>query len=118
MLSGSTVPIQIKVFVLLVIAPAFFGCALTPNVDNRKPGRPWSYYGDLVSVYRDQTGGTKVELVWMDQVQFTRSPYQLTLPGVMAAECGFGLLFIQMATATTPDRTAVMEKEHPVTRVT
>ena len=76
MLSGSTVPIQIKLFVLLVIAPAFFGCALTPNVDNRKPGRPWSYYGDLVSVYRDQTGGTKVELVWMDQVQFTRVTQQ------------------------------------------
>jgi hypothetical protein len=72
MLSGSTVPVQIKLFVLLVLASAFFGCALTPNVDNRKPGRPWSYYGDLASVYRDQTGGTKVELVWLDQVLFTR----------------------------------------------
>jgi hypothetical protein len=71
-----------KLFVLLVIAPAFFGCALTSNVDTRKPGRPWNYYGDLVNVYRDQTGGTKVELVWMDQVQFLRverSEFQKTV---------------------------------------
>jgi hypothetical protein len=61
-----------KLFVLLMIAPAFFGCALTPNVDTRKPGRPWNYYGNLVSVYRDQTGGTQVALVWLDQVQFRR----------------------------------------------
>ena len=50
------------------LASAFFGCALTPNVDNRKPGQPWNYYGDLANVYRDQTGGTKVALVWLDQV--------------------------------------------------
>ena len=61
-----------KLFVLLLIAPAFLGCALTPNVDTRKAGQPWNYYGDLGSVYRDQTGGTQVALVWLDQVQFRR----------------------------------------------
>jgi (2Fe-2S) ferredoxin len=61
-----------KAFVLLMIAPAFFGCALTPNVDTRKPGQQWNYYGDLLNVYRDQTGGTPVDLVWLDQVYFQR----------------------------------------------
>ncbi|MBV9644419.1 MAG: hypothetical protein JO334_12675 [Verrucomicrobia bacterium] len=61
-----------KSFVLLMVAPAFFGCALTPNVNTRKPGQPWNYYGDLVNVYRDQTRGAKVELIWLDQVQFER----------------------------------------------
>jgi hypothetical protein len=61
-----------KLFVLLMIAPTFVGCVLAPNVNTRKPGQPWNYYGDLASVYRDQTGGTRVELVWLDQVQFRR----------------------------------------------
>lgn len=61
-----------KLFFLLVIAPAFFGCAMTQNVDTRKAGQPWNYYGDLSRVYRDQTRGTQVALVWMDQVQFQR----------------------------------------------
>jgi hypothetical protein len=61
-----------KLFVLLLIATAFFGCALTPNVDTRKPGQPWNYYGDLGPLYRDQTGGTRVDLVWMEQVTFVR----------------------------------------------
>jgi hypothetical protein len=61
-----------KLFVLLILAPVFVGCALTPNVNNRKAGRPWNYYGDLRSLYRDQTGGTQVALIWMDQVQFHR----------------------------------------------
>jgi uncharacterized protein YceK len=64
--------IRMRLFVLLVIALVFVGCALTPSVDNRKPGQRWNYYGDLLSVYRDQTGGTRVELVWLDQVQFQR----------------------------------------------
>jgi len=71
-----------KRFVLLMIAPAFLGCALTPNVNTRKPGQPWNYYGDLVSVYRDQTGGAKVVLVWLDQVVFQRvnpSEFQKTV---------------------------------------
>lgn len=61
-----------KFFVLLIVAPVFFGCALTPNVDTRKPGQPWNYYGDLVDVYRDQTRRAKVELIWLDEVQFQR----------------------------------------------
>lgn len=61
-----------KLLILLMIAPLFVGCALTPSVNTRKPGQRWNYYGDLLSVYRDQTGGTRVELVWLDQVQFQR----------------------------------------------
>jgi len=72
MLPGSGVRIQMKFFVLLIVAPVFFGCAFTPNVNTRKAGQPWNYYGDLVSLYRDQTGGTQVALVWLDQVQFKR----------------------------------------------
>lgn len=63
---------EMKRFVLLMIAPAFFGCAMTPNVNTRKAGQSWNYYGDLVNVYRDQTAGTKVALVSLDQVQYRR----------------------------------------------
>jgi hypothetical protein len=69
---GRLVRIQMKFFALLILAPAFLGCALTPNVNTRKAGQPWNYYGDLGSVYRDQTRGTQVALVWLDQVQFQR----------------------------------------------
>jgi hypothetical protein len=72
MFEDSVVRVHMKLIVLLMVAPAFFGCVSTPNVDTRKPGRPWNYYGDLVSVYRDQTGGAKVDLVWLDQVVFRR----------------------------------------------
>jgi hypothetical protein len=61
-----------KIFAMLMISFGFVGCALTPSVDTRKPGQPWNYYGDLSSVYRDQTRGTRVALVWLDQVQFQR----------------------------------------------
>ena len=57
--------------VLLMLASAFCGCALTPNVDTRKPGEKWNYYGDLTSFYRDETRGSPVALVWLEQVQFT-----------------------------------------------
>ena len=72
MFEGSVVRVHMKLIVLLMVAPVFFGCVSTPNVNTRKPGRPWNYYGDLLSVYRDQTGGTKVDLVWLDQVGFRR----------------------------------------------
>ena len=75
-----------KRFVLLMIAPAFLGCAMTPNVNNRKAGQPWNYYGNLTSLYRDQTGGTKPALVWMDQVQFQRvqpSDFRKTVRGLL-----------------------------------
>jgi hypothetical protein len=68
-----------KFLVLLILALVFFGCALTPTVNTRKAGQPWNYYGDLSSVYRDQTGGVQVALVWLDQVQFqkvNRSEFQ------------------------------------------
>ena len=60
-----------KLPVLLMLASAFCGCALTPNVDTRKPGEKWNYYGDLTSFYRDETRGSPVALVWLEQVQFT-----------------------------------------------
>src|ERR1700758_1341803 len=68
-----------KFLVPLILALAFFGCELTPTVNTRKAGEPWNYYGDLSSVYRDQTRGVQVALVWLDQVQFqkvNRSEFQ------------------------------------------
>jgi len=54
-------------------------CALTPNVDTRRAGQHWNYYGDLVDIYRDQTGGRPVALVWLNQVQFMQvSPGDFT----------------------------------------
>jgi hypothetical protein len=61
-----------RFLILLIPVLIFFGCALTPTVNTRKPGQPWNYYGDLMSVYRDQTGGQRVALVWLDQVQFSK----------------------------------------------
>jgi hypothetical protein len=66
------VRIQMKHFILLILASVLLGCAMTPNVDTRKAGRPWNYYGDLVSVYRDETQGIPVALVWLGEVQFQR----------------------------------------------
>ena len=61
-----------KLVMLVILGSAFCGCTLTPNVDTRKPGQPWHYYGDLSSLYRDETKGSPVALVWVEQVQFTR----------------------------------------------
>jgi hypothetical protein len=61
-----------KLCLLVLALPFLVGCAITPNVDTRKPGQPWNYYGDLTSVYQDQTGGARVALVWLEQVQFNR----------------------------------------------
>ncbi len=77
-----------KRFALLLIVLALFGCVMTPNVNNRKASRPWNYYGDLVNVYRDQTGGAKVALVWLDQVLFLRADqrdFQKTVRTYMTA---------------------------------
>ena len=60
-----------KLLMLLMLVLAFCGCATTPNVDTRKPGENWNYYGDLASLYRDENGGRPVALVWLEQVQFT-----------------------------------------------
>jgi hypothetical protein len=71
--SGSTELAEVLALpVLLMLVSAFCGCALTPNVDTRKPGQKWNYYGDLTSFYRDETRGSPVALVWLEQVQFTQ----------------------------------------------
>ena len=54
-----------------MFAMAFASCTLTPNVDTRRAGQHWNYYGALLDVYRDETGGRRVALVWLNQVQFT-----------------------------------------------
>ena len=61
-----------KFLLLLVLALELCGCALTPTVNTREPGQQWNYYGDLSDLYRDETRGSPVALVWMDQVQFQR----------------------------------------------
>jgi hypothetical protein len=61
-----------KLVLLLILGSASCGCTLTPNVDTRKPGQKWNYYGDLLSLYRDETKGAPVDLVWLEQVQFRR----------------------------------------------
>ena len=43
---------------------------MTPTVDTRRAGQHWNYYGNLLDVYRDQTGGRPIALVWLNQVQF------------------------------------------------
>jgi hypothetical protein len=55
---------------ILLLLP---GCALTPNVDTRHAGRDWNYYGNLSDVYRDETRGRPVALVWLNQVQFVQT---------------------------------------------
>jgi hypothetical protein len=60
-----------KKLIGLMFAMAFTSCTLTPNVDTRRAGQHWNYYGALLDVYRDQTGGRRVALVWLNQVQFT-----------------------------------------------
>jgi hypothetical protein len=71
-----------KLLLLLMLASAFCGCALTPNVNTRKPGQKWNYFGDLSSFYRDESRGSPVTLVWLEQVTFTRvnpSEFQKTV---------------------------------------
>lgn len=62
-----------KLFYLFLILSLILGCEMTPNVNNRKAGEPWNYYGDLTGLYRDQTNGARAAMVWLDQVQFTRT---------------------------------------------
>ena len=60
-----------KKWIGLIFAMLFCGCTLTPNVNTRRAGQHWNYYGALLYIYRDQTGGKPVALVWLSQVQFT-----------------------------------------------
>jgi hypothetical protein len=62
-----------KLFFLFLTLSLFLGCEMTPNVNTRKAGEPWNYYGDLTGLYRDQTNGAPPALVWLDTVQFTRT---------------------------------------------
>ena len=42
---------------------------MTRDVNRRKAGEEWYYYGPLLDIYRDQTGGSPVALVWIEEVQ-------------------------------------------------
>ena len=53
----------------LVILAFFCGCAMTRDVNRRKAGEEWYYYGPLLDIYQDQTGGSPVALVWIEEVQ-------------------------------------------------
>ena len=53
----------------LVILAFFCGCAMTRDVNRRKAGEEWYYYGPLLDMYQDQTGGSPVALVWIGEVQ-------------------------------------------------
>ena len=55
--------------IALVIVALFCGCAMTRDVNRRKAGEEWYYYGPLLDIYQDQTGGSSVALVWIEQVQ-------------------------------------------------
>ncbi|PWT80914.1 MAG: hypothetical protein C5B58_10660 [Acidobacteria bacterium] len=59
--------------ILLVFVLLCSGCEPTPNVNTRRAGQPWNYYGNLTEVYRDETGGRPVALVWLNQVQFVET---------------------------------------------
>ncbi|HEY2122612.1 MAG TPA: hypothetical protein VGH07_03380 [Chthoniobacterales bacterium] len=75
-----------KLFYLCLILSLILGCEMTPNVNNRKAGEPWNYYGDLTGLYRDQTHGARPAMVWLDQVQFTRTQradFQKTLQPIL-----------------------------------
>ena len=81
-----TDPVAMKPFYLLLILSLVLGCEMTPNVNNRKAGEPWNYYGDLTGLYRDQTNGGRAAMVWLDQVQFTRTQradFQKTLQAIL-----------------------------------
>lgn len=65
-------PIQQHLMRVLLFIPVFLaisGCARTEDVDRRKAGEPWYYYGDLLNFYRDENHGSPVALVWREQVQ-------------------------------------------------
>ncbi len=65
--------IVMKLFLLLLTLSLFLSCQITPNVDTRKAGEPWNYYGNLSRLYRDQSNGAAPALVWFDVVQFNRT---------------------------------------------
>ena len=62
--------IVMRIPVLLLIASILCSCSISSNVNTRKPGEPWYYYGYLRDFYRDQSGDRTVSLVWYNQVNF------------------------------------------------
>jgi hypothetical protein len=59
---------------LLLVAILICGCTLSSNVNSRKPGEPWHYYGYLRDFYRDENHGYAVSLVWYDLVSYQNVP--------------------------------------------
>lgn len=73
---------NLKLSVLIVIAAAVCGCARTEDVNRRKAGEPWYYYGYLLNFYHDENRGSPVALVWREQVQVQtvdRAAFQKTV---------------------------------------
>jgi len=75
---------------LLLFIPIFLaisGCARTEDVDRRKAGEQWYYYGDLLNFYRVENHGSPVALVWREQVQVQtvdRSAFRDTVKALIA----------------------------------
>jgi hypothetical protein len=68
-----------RISVLVLMASLLCGCVLQSNVNTRKAGQPWHYYGYLRDFYRDENHGGEVPLVWFDQVgiqEVPRADYQ------------------------------------------
>ncbi len=55
---------------LFLICWLFWSCSLTHDVNQRKAGEKWYYYGYLLSYYHDQLRGRQRPLVWLEQVQY------------------------------------------------
>jgi hypothetical protein len=53
---------------LILIIAVVCGCARTEDVNRRKAGEQWYYYGDLLNLYHDENAGRPVALVWREQV--------------------------------------------------
>jgi hypothetical protein len=76
-----------RVLLFISIFLAISGCARTEDVNRRKPGEQWYYYGDLLNFYRDENRGSPVALVWREQVQVRtvdRSAFQDTVKALIA----------------------------------
>ena len=61
--------ITMRISALLLIASILCSCSMSSNVNTRKAGEPWHYYGYLRDVYRTQNSGRAVSLVWYNQVK-------------------------------------------------
>jgi hypothetical protein len=76
-----------RVLLFISVFLAISGCARTEDVNRRKAGEPWYYYGDLLDFYRDENHGSPVALVWREQVQVQtvdRSAFRDTVKALIA----------------------------------